>query len=46
LLEPPSRPRRRHELRNIGRQRNRAWFLITGTVHNIIRIAALDEAVT
>jgi hypothetical protein len=30
------------KLRYIGRQRNRAWFLITGGVDNILRIAALD----
>jgi transposase len=34
------------KLRYIGRQRNRAWFLITGAVYNIIRIAALDGATT
>jgi transposase len=32
------------KLRYIGRQRNRAWFLMTGAVYNIIRIAALDTA--
>ena len=32
------------KLRYIGRARNRAWFLITGAVYNIIRIAALDAA--
>ena len=32
------------KLRYIGRQRNRAWFLMTGAVYNIIRIAALDAA--
>ena len=30
------------KLRYIGRQRNRAWFLITSAVYNIIRIADLD----
>ncbi len=30
------------KLRYIGRQRNRAWFLMTGDVYNIIRITALD----
>ena len=30
------------KLRYIGRQRNRAWFLMTGAVYNIIRITALD----
>jgi transposase len=34
------------KLRYIGRQRNRAWFLMTGAVYNIIRIAALDAAPT
>jgi transposase len=34
------------KLRYIGRQRNRAWFLMTGAVYNIIRIAALDTATT
>lgn len=34
------------KLRYIGRQRNRAWFLMTGAVYNIIRIAALDAAST
>jgi transposase len=34
------------KLRYIGRQRNRAWFLMTGAVYNIIRIAALDAALT
>ena len=32
------------KLRYNGRQRNRAWFLMTGAVYNIIRIAALDTA--
>lgn len=32
------------KLRYIGRQRNRAWFLMTGAVYDIIRIAALDAA--
>jgi len=30
------------KLRYIGRQRNRAWFLLAGAVYNILRIAALD----
>jgi transposase len=30
------------KLRYIGLQRNRAWFLMTGAVYNLIRIAALD----
>jgi transposase len=30
------------KLRYIGRQRNRAWFLLTGAVYNIIRITELD----
>ncbi len=30
------------KLRYIGRQRNRAWFLMAGAVYDIIRIAALD----
>jgi transposase len=30
------------KLRYIGRQRNRAWLLLTGAVYNIIRITALD----
>jgi transposase len=34
------------KLRYIGRQRNRAWFKITTAVYNLIRIAALDAAVT
>jgi transposase len=34
------------KLRYIGRQRNRAWFLITGAVYNIVRISALDAAAT
>jgi transposase len=34
------------KLRYIGRQRNRAWFLMTGAVYNIIRIAALDATTT
>jgi transposase len=34
------------KLRYIGRDRNRAWFLLTGAVYNIIRIAALDAAIT
>lgn len=34
------------KLRYIGRERNRAWFLLTGAVYNIIRIAALDTATT
>jgi transposase len=34
------------KLRYIGRQRNRAWFLMTAAVYNIIRITALDAAPT
>jgi transposase len=34
------------KLRYIGRQRNRAWFLLTGSVYNILRIAALDAIPT
>lgn len=34
------------KLRYIGRRRNRAWFLMTGAIYNILRIAALDCAVT
>jgi transposase len=30
------------KLRYVGRRRNRAWFLMTGAIYNIIRIAALD----
>jgi transposase len=30
------------KLRYIGRQRNRAWFLMTAAVYNMIRITALD----
>ena len=30
------------KLRYIGKERNRAWFLMTGAVYNIIRITALD----
>lgn len=30
------------KLRYIGRARNRAWFLMSGAVYNILRIAALD----
>jgi transposase len=30
------------KLRYIGRARNRAWFLMTGAVYNLIRITALD----
>jgi hypothetical protein len=32
------------KLRYIGRQRNRAWFLMAGAVYNILRITALDAA--
>jgi transposase len=32
------------KLRYIGKQRNRAWFLMSGAVYNILRIAALDVA--
>lgn len=32
------------KLRYIGKRRNRAWFLLTGAIYNIIRIAALDHA--
>jgi transposase len=34
------------KLRYIGRQRNRAWFLMTTSIYNLIRIAALDAATT
>jgi transposase len=30
------------KLRYIGRQRNRAWFLMSGAVYNLLRITALD----
>jgi transposase len=30
------------KLRYIGRARNRAWFVMSGAVYNILRIAALD----
>ena len=30
------------KLRYIGLERNRAWFLMTGAVYNLIRITALD----
>lgn len=30
------------KLRYIGRKRNGAWFLLTGAVYNLLRIAALD----
>ena len=32
------------KLRYRGRQRNRAWWLLTGAVYNIVRITALDNA--
>jgi transposase len=32
------------KLRYRGRQRNRAWWLLTGAVYNIVRITALDTA--
>lgn len=32
------------KLRYIGKDRNRAWFKVTTAVYNIIRIAALDDA--
>jgi transposase len=32
------------KLRYIGRQRNRAWFLMSGAIYNILRITALDAA--
>jgi transposase len=32
------------KLRYNGKQRNRAWFLMSGAVYNIVRIAALDAA--
>jgi len=34
------------KLRYIGTRRNRAWFVMTGAVYNIIRIAALDAVIT
>ena len=34
--------RRRPGTPHIGRPRNRAWFLMTGAVYNILRITALD----
>ncbi len=30
------------KLRYIGRQRNRAWFVMTGAIYNLLRITALD----
>jgi transposase len=32
------------KLRYIGQDRNRAWFVMTGAVYNLVRIAALDAA--
>lgn len=32
------------KLRYIGKRRNRAWFLMTGAIYNILRIVALDTA--
>jgi len=32
------------KLRYLGKARNRAWFVMTGAVYNIIRITALDAA--
>jgi len=34
------------KLRYIGQDRNRAWFLMTTAVYNLIRITALDAAAT
>ena len=34
------------KLRYIGKDRNRAWFKMTTAVYNVIRIAALDAAIT
>jgi transposase len=34
------------KLRYIGRERNRAWFLMTSGIYNVIRIAALDAGTT
>jgi transposase len=34
------------KLRYRGRQRNRAWFLLTGATYNLLRIAALDAQPT
>jgi transposase len=34
------------QLRYIGRERNRAWFKITAATYNLLRITALDAAVT
>ena len=34
------------KLRYVGTRRNRAWFVMTGAVYNIIRIAALDAVIT
>ena len=34
------------KLRYVGLQRNRAWFLMTGAVYNLIRITALDAQAT
>lgn len=31
-----------HKLRYIGQKKNRAWFLMTGAVYNLLRIAVLD----
>jgi IS5 family transposase len=32
------------KLRYIGKARNRAWFVMTGAIYNILRITALDTA--
>ena len=35
-----------HKLRYIGRDRNRAWFKMTAAIYNLLRITALDTALT
>jgi transposase len=34
------------KLRYVGRARNRAWFIMTTSIYNIVRIVALDAATT
>ena len=34
------------KLRYVGKRRNRAWFVMTGAVYNIIRIVALESVAT
>ena len=35
-----------HQLRYIGRERNNTWFTMAASIYNMLRITAIDVALT